>query len=384
MKTNASTRVKSIKAQASQGITAPIGFPDEFPVAADLVVAAGCDGSSVHPKASDLGAHPTVREIKLKVRRAHVRNERFPDSEANKMAGLTVSRMDFGNFMKSVRSKAPRTALSAAAAHLEVTRFVLMRMEEGSPTKLTRPQIKDLLEYYQASHEDAAKALGLLEEVRAQDSAAKAQGNSKGFWKPYSDQVAPNFEKLLRLEGVADQIITYQPVIVPGLLQTPDYRREIVRVTLPRLSAVDVERRVELTQKRQKRLDDTGFRLEAFISEAVLWNRPGLPEVMSAQLRWLAEVGDRDNIEIRALPFAIGPHPGLVIQQFILLHLPKGASGMTLPPVVYAEGAIGSVLHEHDEEINEYREAIAGLRAVALTAQDTRDFLVRIAKEHAA
>ncbi|MEU6585380.1 Scr1 family TA system antitoxin-like transcriptional regulator [Nocardia sp. NPDC046763] len=57
---------------------------------------------------------------------------------------------------------------------------------------------------------------------------------------------------------------------------------------------------------------------------------------------------------------------------------------MTLPPVVYAEGAIGSVLHEHDEEVDEYREAIAGLRAVALTAQGTRDLLVRIAKEHTA
>lgn len=300
------------------------------------------------------------------------------------MAGLTVSRMDFGNFMKSVRSKAPRTALSAAAAHLEVTRFVLMRMEEGTPTKLTKPQIRDLLEYYRASPADRTEALRLLDEVRAQDNAAKAQGNSKGFWKAYSDQVAPNFEKFLRIEGVADRIIAHQPVIVPGLLQMPDYRRAIIRIDEPDLSAVDVERRVELTQKRQSRLDDKGFRFEAFISEAVLRNRPGSPALMAAQLRWLVEAGDRDNVEIHVIPFAAGPHPGLTMQTFTLLHLPKGASGMTLPPVVYAEGAIGSVFHEHDEEVDEYRRAIAGLRAVALTTHDTSDLVVRVAKEYAA
>lgn len=300
------------------------------------------------------------------------------------MAGLTVSRMDFGNFMKSVRSKAPRTTLSAAAAHLDVTRFVLMRMEEGSPTKLTRPQIKDLLDFYEAAPQDRADALSLLDEVRSQDSAAKAQGNWKGFWKAYSDQVAPSFEKLLRLERVADWIVTFQPVIVPGILQTPDYRREIVRVTIPNVSAVDVERKIELLEKRRVRLDDVDFRLEAFISEAVLWNRPGLPEVMSAQLRWLAEVVDRDNIEIRVIPFAVGPHPGLVIGQFIMVHLPKGSSGMTLPPVVFAEGAVGTVFHERAEEVNEYRDAIVGLRQVALSAQDTKGLLIRIAEEHMA
>lgn len=300
------------------------------------------------------------------------------------MAGLTVSRMDFGNFMKSVRSKAPRTALSAAAAHLEVTRFVLMRMEDGTPTKLTKPQIRDLLEFYQASPADRSEALRLLDEVRAQDNAAKAQGNSKGFWKAYSDQVAPNFEKFLRLEGVADRIIAHQPVIVPGLLQMPDYRRAIIRIDEPDLSAVDIERRVELTQKRQSRLDDKGFRFEAFISEAVLQNRPGSPALMAAQLRWLAEACDRDNVEIHVIPFAAGPHPGLTMQTFTLLHLPKGASGMTLPPVVYAEGAIGSVFHEHDAEVDEYRRAIAGLRAVALTTRDTSDLVIRVAKEYAA
>ncbi|WP_306358814.1 MULTISPECIES: DUF5753 domain-containing protein [unclassified Nocardia] len=299
------------------------------------------------------------------------------------MAGLTVSRMDFGNFMEAIRKKAPRSALLAAANHLEVTRFVLMRMEDGSPTKLTTPQIRSLLDFYCATETDRTEALRLWQEIRKQDKAAKAQGNSKGFWKAYSDQVAPNFEKFLRLEGVAEEIVAYQPSIVPGLLQIPDYRRAIIRTDEPDLPAVDTERRLALLRQRQLRLDDPTFRLECFLSEAVMRNRPCELSVMAAQLRWLAEVGERENISIRAIPFSAGPHRGHTIQIFTLLRLPKGQSGMVLPPVVYAEGLIGSVFHEQASEVDVYERAITALRAVALTEEDTRTLVSQSIKEYA-
>lgn len=320
----------------------------------------------------------------MEVLHARVRQEHSPDSEANEMAGLTVSRMDFGNFMQTLRKQAPRKVLAAAAAHLEVTRFVVMRMEEGSPTKLTTPQIRSLLEFYAASPEDCAESLRLWEEIREQDKSAKAQGNSKGFWKAYTDQVAPNFEKFLRLEGVADNVTTYQPVIVPGLLQTPEYRRAIIRTEEPTLSAVDTERRLELTAKRQARLNESDFRLEAFLSEAVLRNRPCSPAAMREQLGWLTEVGQRHNVSIYLIPFSVGPHRGQTIQVFTLLRLPKGASGMVLPPVVYAEGAIGSVFHEQVDEVGQFEQAIENLRAVALTEEGTRDLVNQVTKEYSA
>ncbi len=300
------------------------------------------------------------------------------------MAGLTFSRTDFGSFIQGMRKRAPHTALSRAADHLEVTRFVLMRMEEGLPTKQTTPQLKSLLEYYEASQSDTTQALRLWAEVREQDKSAKAQGNSKGFWKAYTDQIAPNFPKFLRLEGAANHIVAHQIVVVPGLLQIPDYRRAIVRINEPELSAVDLERRLELTAHRQARLNESDFRLEVFLSEAVLRHRPASAPFMADQLAWLMEASERTNVSIRVVPFSTGPHPGLTMLIFTLLQFPKGASGMTLPPVVYAEGAIGTTFHEHSEEVNQYRQAIEGLRAVALTEQGTRDMVSRIAKEYAA
>lgn len=296
------------------------------------------------------------------------------------MTGLTVSRLDFGNFMRELRTRAPRSAVLAAATHADVSRQAIDRMEDGSPTRLGDLHIKALLDFYEADSTARAKALELWKEVRTEEKATKGHGN---VWKAYKDQVAPNTGKFLRLEGIANRIVTFHPVIFPALLQSADYRRELDRIE-PDLSLVDLERRVELTMKRQERLNDPGLKFEAFLSEAVIRNRVGNDAVMRKQLEWIAAVTERGNVDVRVIPFSVGSHPGLTMSAFDWLEFPRGTSGLTLPTVVYAEGAIGSVFHEHDEEVNRYQQAIEGIRAVALETEDTRDLVIEIAKECAA
>ncbi|MFC9999413.1 DUF5753 domain-containing protein [Nocardia sp. NPDC127526] len=285
--------------------------------------------------------------------------------------------------MYELRTHAARSTL-AAGLHLEVSRQTIMRLEEGLPTKVTTPQLKSLLDFYEADAETRAEALMLWGEIKEQDKTAKAQGNSKGYWQAYADQVASHFPRYLRLEGAANRVTSHQLVLVPGLLQTADYRRAIAKIDAPELSAVNTERRVELAARRQARLDDADFQMNALVSEAVLRHQPGSPAVMAAQLRWLAEAGERDNIRIRVIPFRVGPHRGLNIQSFTLLEFPRGSSGLTVPPVVYLEGAVGALYHEREDVIDRYREAISELRAVALSEQDTRDMVLEIAEEYAA
>ncbi|MGW4246857.1 DUF5753 domain-containing protein [Nocardia sp. NPDC004722] len=171
--------------------------------------------------------------------------------------------------------------------------------------------------------------------------------------------------------------------MVHGLLQTPDYRRAIAKLDAPNLSIVNTERRVELMERRQVRLDDPNFRMEVLLSEAVLRHRPAEPGVMAGQLRWLAEVGVRDNLSIRVVPFHVGPHRGLAIQSFTLLEFNAVESRLTEPPVVYLEGAVGALYHEQTDVIEHYREAITALRAVALSEDDTRTMVLEVAKEYA-
>ncbi|MFE2960503.1 helix-turn-helix domain-containing protein [Nocardia tengchongensis] len=291
--------------------------------------------------------------------------------------------MDFGHFISEVRKQSGRSAL-AAGLHLEVSRQTIMRLEEGLPTKLTTPQLTSLLDFYAASPDERTDALALWREVKEQDRTAKAQGNSKGFWQAYADQLVPNFPRYLRLEGAANRMTSHQLVLVHGLLQTADYRRAIVKIDDPGLSAVNTERRIELAERRQARLEDSDFRMNFLFSEAVLRHQPGGPAVMAAQLRWLAEVGERDNLTIRVVPFGVGSHRGLTIQSFTLLEFPRGSSGLIVPPVIYLEGAIGALYHERDDVITQYREAISALESVALSEQDTRDLVLEVAKEYAA
>ncbi|MFJ4649678.1 DUF5753 domain-containing protein [Nocardia sp. NPDC088792] len=297
------------------------------------------------------------------------------------MTGLTVSRLDFGNFMRELRKRAPRPAVLAAATHIGASRQAIDRMEDGSPTRLGDLHINALLDFYAVDIHARTKALELWAEVKTEEKATRGQGN---MWKAYKDQIAPNTGKFLRLEGIADHIVAHHPVIFPALLQSADYRRALDGVNEPGISPVDLERRIELTMKRQARLDDPDFRFEAFLSEAVVRNQVGDGGMMRKQLEWLAAVSERENVSIHVVPFAAGAHPGLTMLTFVWLKFPLGSSGKTLPAIVYAEGAIGSVFHEHEEEVGQFRQAIEGLRAVALARQDTRDLVMKIAKEHGA
>ncbi|MFJ4654494.1 DUF5753 domain-containing protein [Nocardia sp. NPDC088792] len=262
--------------------------------------------------------------------------------------------------------------------------MTIVRLEDGMLTKITTMQLKCLLDFYEADERSRAEALNLWEEVREQAKADKLQGNSKGFWQPYADQYASHFPHYLRLESAADHMTTHQLVLVHGLLQTADYRRAVARLDAPDLSIVDTERRIELTARRQERLDETGFRMEVLLSEAVLRHQPADPAVMAQQMRWLAEVGERDNISIRVVPFGVGPHRGLVMQSFTLLEFASLGNRLSEPPVVYLEGAIGALYHDRADVIERYRGAIAALQAVALSEDDTRSMVFRMAKEYAA
>lgn len=310
---------------------------------------------------------------------------RFPDSEANEMAGSSLPRRAFGRLLRDHRLRLKKGQL-AAGLHIEISPQSIGRLEDGQRIKISTAQIRDLLDLYEIGNPSSErdKILGLWEEVKQQDQAAKIAGTTKGWWRSYSDQIMPHFDHYLSLEAATKRITTHQLVLMPGLLQTPEYRRALIKGNEPDLSAVDVERRLELAARRQLRMEESGFRFEALVSEAVLHHRPGGPVVMAEQLRTLAEISGRDNVSVRVVPFEIGVHRGLVIQSFTLLEFPPLASRLVEPPVVYIEGAEGVLYLERRDVIERYNRAISLIREVALSEDRTRDLVLSIAKEYAA
>lgn len=294
--------------------------------------------------------------------------------------GSTLPRRALGRRLRDLRFNAKKSQLAAGLA-IEVSKQGIGRLEDGQVVRVSTAQYRDLLDFYGADEDAKTEVLGLLKEVKA------AKGDpSSGWWRAYSDVVNPHFDHFMSLEEACCRMTAFQLTLLPGLLQTPEYRRWLVATADPAMSAVDVERRLELTARRQRRMtEDADFSLDVLLSESALRHQVGGRDVMDEQLRHLVSVGSLPNVSVRVIPFDAGGHPGLVVQSFTLFEFPPlHASRMAEPPVVFVEGFTGALFLEDDSVIERHRTAVTDLSQVALSEADTRVLVQEMAEEYAA
>ncbi|MGV9638249.1 helix-turn-helix domain-containing protein [Nocardia rhamnosiphila] len=293
--------------------------------------------------------------------------------------GSTLPRRALGRRLRELRFESKKSQLAAGLA-IEVSKQGIGRLEEGQPVRISTAQFRDLLEFYGADDSVRDEVLGLLQEVKA------AKGDpSRGWWRAYADVVNPQFDHYMSLEQACSQMTAFQLTLLPGLMQTPAYRKWIVTQTHNAVPNVDVERRLELTARRQRRIhDDPEFSLRVMLSESALRHQVGGREVMSEQLQHLVSVSRVPNVSLRVVPFGAGPHSGLVVQSFTLFEFPSLRTGrLPEPPVVFVEGFTGALFLEDGQAVARHREAVSGIRAVALSEDDTRRLVQDIAEEYA-
>lgn len=118
---------------------------------------------------------------------------------------------------------------------------------------------------------------------------------------PNGHVVRKRFKLFASLEQGATALDTYQPVTLPGLLQTRRYAMAVEAAWPVEASEQDVERRVESRLVRQRVL--ATLRLRALIDASTLHRVTGGPSVMDEQIAHLHKLSKRDNIEIRVVPF---------------------------------------------------------------------------------
>lgn len=112
-------------------------------------------------------------------------------------------------------------------------------------------------------------------------------------------------------EAAAQTLRWYEPLIVPGLLQTSDYARAVLRTRVGD-SDEQINEMVAARLDRQAILDrDTPPTLWVVIDEGVLHRPVGGPAVMGDQVRHLIEAAQRPNIVLQVIPLKIGAHEGL-------------------------------------------------------------------------
>ncbi|MBF6257977.1 helix-turn-helix domain-containing protein, partial [Nocardia farcinica] len=163
------------------------------------------------------------------------------------MTGSTLPRRALGRRLRELRERANKSQL-AAGTRIEVSKQTIGRVEVGRPARISTAQYRELLDLYGASEAEREEVLELHREVRAINDSVSTQG----WWRAYSDVVNPHFDHYMSLEQASDRVTAFQLTLLPGLVQTVNYRRWIESTTDPAVTAVDVERRLELLARRQQ------------------------------------------------------------------------------------------------------------------------------------
>jgi transcriptional regulator with XRE-family HTH domain len=278
----------------------------------------------------------------------------------------TVLRMVLGRQLQALREKAGLSYQQAADA-IYSSEWTIRRIEAGKGA-LKPLNIKSLLVTYGVTDVREIDAfLGLARDA-----------SKPGWWHSYSDVLPDWFKVAVGLEESASLIRTYQPQVVPGLLQTEAYARAITAASFPSEKEEDTERRVALRLARQDLLRRPAPPEYWVILEETVLRRPiGGPEVMRDQIEHLIETAARPNITIQVLPFAAGWHPALY-GMFNIFRFPDDA----IPDVVYVEGLTGAYYLNKPEETSTYTEALDRMAVQAATPDQTVTIQQEILKEH--
>jgi transcriptional regulator with XRE-family HTH domain len=270
--------------------------------------------------------------------------------------------------LRRLRLKSDKTAEAVADvlgwSKAKVSRYELAR---GG---LKPGEVERLLDVYGVGGDHRRQLLSLAKEA-----------TEKGWWESYSDILTEEHLAFIGLEAEATSVLQWQINVVPGLLQAKRYAQEIfsgyqdVRALPPAV----IERRVQTRVIRQHRLmGDPRLDLAVIIDESVLRRQRGDHAVMREQLEHLAKVSELPNVTLQVLPLD-GPK-GLAVDSFQVLAFGK-AHETQLHDVVSTEGLRNYLFVEGETDTYEFRRAFEHLAQEALGTVESREFILRVARE---
>jgi hypothetical protein len=279
----------------------------------------------------------------------------------------TVRRRRLGAELRKLREHADILS-EAAAESIGCSQSKISRMETGrAPCRVE--EVLALLDLYE-----------IIDVPRREELLALARASHhKGWWNTFDDVVRRGFDTYVGLEGATATISVYESQVVVGLLQTPEYAREILRATDPHIPDKELDRSVAFRMERQHILarQDAPPLLWAVMDEAALRRRVGGSVVMRDQLRHIMDVVDEQpNVTVQVLPYGAGAYAGQGFP-FTILGFPDPDD----PDVVYVEGLSGDLYLEKMAEVRRYRFVQDHLRVAALTPDRSRELMTIISKE---
>ncbi|WP_089101692.1 helix-turn-helix domain-containing protein [Streptomyces hyaluromycini] len=275
----------------------------------------------------------------------------------------TWRQLRFGAELRRLRERSGLTSTQAAQL-LGMRQAQVSNMETGR-LGVSAERVRTLACHYDCSDTALVEAIAAMPGYR-----------SRGWWEEYRKILPAVLLDLAELEHHAVRLRTAVTVHVPGLFQTTEYAREIFRQAVPDLPPPDVEHRVSFRVKRQAVLfRDPPTPQQVILHEAALRMRFGGPAVTRAQLKHLLDMNDRADVTIQVIPFTAGTFAG---------------SGQS---IYYAEGPVpqldtvnldqshGPVFLDAEAQLDKYRVTLDRLEAVALSPEESQNFIHDILKD---
>jgi transcriptional regulator with XRE-family HTH domain len=249
-----------------------------------------------------------------------------------------------------------------AAKLLGVSISKISRIETGI-SGLQAEDVATLLGIYRVP---AAKRNELLELLR--------RGDTKGWWERQAG-LPKLWRAVIDYENKATRIQNYQPLVIPGLLQTAEYCEALLRGTDDTLTDAEVDNLVATRMARATVLTRSAApQYLAVIHEAALRMLVGGSGVMARQLRHLLGLAERPNVVLRVLPVSAGANVGLR-GPFMIIELAEE------PDLVHVENQITGMFLEEDADLVGYRLALRNIVGVALAPDATATLIDTIAAE---
>ncbi|MFD0225251.1 helix-turn-helix domain-containing protein [Streptomyces hirsutus] len=281
------------------------------------------------------------------------------------MAGSpTARRRRLSIELKKLREKSALTCAQVGQA-LDWSGSKVNRMETGSG-RVQPSDIDALCRFYETS-----------DELREFLKSLAREAKTRGWWQVHGAGVPEWFNIYIGLEQDASALRQYQCELLPGLMQTAAYAREL-HTTGAHLSPEDIDRAVQVRLERQEMLTrpdapDAWF----VVNEGAVRNVIGDRALMREQLERALDSAALPNVTLQVLPFDAGTYPAT--GSFTMLGFPAPED----PDLVYRDGITDAVYLEGEHHVREYTKAFDGLRAAALSPQRSVQLIKSVVKEYA-
>ncbi|MFG2428535.1 helix-turn-helix domain-containing protein [Streptomyces sp. NPDC048590] len=268
-----------------------------------------------------------------------------------------------GSEIRKMRVKAGMQA-EAVARLLGLDRSRLSNVEQGQRA-ISEERVRVL-----------AQACHCADDAYVTALVAMAAPGQRGWWNRYRGSLPAGLLDIAEIEAHASRMRTAHSVHMPGVLQTSDHALAVFRVVVPPLPEHEVALRLAHRMERQQMLEGSSpQRYSGILHEAALRMQFGGRKVARQQLKHLASMSERHNVNLRVIPFSAGAFPG---------------SGQT---VNYSEGPVpeldtvqvdsthGPEFLYEEAQLAKYRAHLDWMERISLPPAGSRDLIQTVAKE---